>query len=104
MEAHDSRAMILRMKKPPAFGTALRDWRQRRHLSQLELAVDVEISTRHLSFVETGRSQPSREMVLRLAERPEIPLRERTALVVAAGHARVSRRRPPDSTPIARAP
>ena len=75
------------MKKQPAFGNALRDWRQRRHLSQLELAGDVEISTRHLSFVETGRSQPSREMVLRLAERLEVPLRERNELLVAAGYA-----------------
>jgi transcriptional regulator with XRE-family HTH domain len=77
------------MKKRPAFGNSLRDWRQRRHLSQLELAGDVDISTRHLSFVETGRAQPSREMVLRLAERLEVPLRERNELLVAAGYAPV---------------
>jgi transcriptional regulator with XRE-family HTH domain len=75
------------MNKPRTFGDHLRDWRQRRHLSQLNLAGEVEISTRHLSFVETGRSQPSRAMVLRLAERLDIPLRERNALLVAAGYA-----------------
>jgi transcriptional regulator with XRE-family HTH domain len=75
------------MQTKNSFGDALRDWRQRRHLSQLALAGDVEISTRHLSFVETGRSQPSRDMVLRLAERLEVPLRERNALLVAAGYA-----------------
>jgi transcriptional regulator with XRE-family HTH domain len=69
------------------FGEQLREWRQRRHLSQLDLAAEVEISTRHLSFVETGRSQPSRAMVLRLAERLSVPLRERNALLVAAGFA-----------------
>ncbi len=78
----------------PSFGNALREWRQRRHLSQLELAGDVDISTRHLSFVETGRSQPSREMVLRLAERLEVPLRERNALLVAAGYAPLYSTRP----------
>jgi transcriptional regulator with XRE-family HTH domain len=63
----------------------LREWRQRRHLSQLDLASDAEISARHLSFVETGRAAPSREMVLKLAERLEVPLRERNVLLVAAG-------------------
>ena len=66
-------------------GDLLRDWRLRRRLSQLELATEVEISTRHLSFMETGRSQASRAMVLRLAERLEIPLRERNDLLIAAG-------------------
>jgi transcriptional regulator with XRE-family HTH domain len=70
-------------------GDLLREWRQRRRLSQLDLAADAEISTRHLSFLETGRSQPSRDMVLRLAERLDIPLRERNLLVVAAGFAPV---------------
>ena len=65
----------------------LRDWRQRRRLSQLELACEAEISTRHLSFIETGRSLPSRAMVLRLAERLEVPLRERNVLLTAAGYA-----------------
>lgn len=68
-------------------GEYLREWRQRRHLSQLDLALDADISTRHLSFMETGRSMPSREMVLRLAERLDIPLRERNALLMAAGYA-----------------
>src|SRR5689334_7371358 len=66
-------------------GGHLREWRQRRHLSQLALACDAEISTKHLSFIETGRSSPSREMVLLLAERLEIPLRDRNLLLVAAG-------------------
>jgi transcriptional regulator with XRE-family HTH domain len=70
-------------------GGLLREWRQRRRLSQLAFAVDAEISTRHLSFIETGRAQPSREMVLRLAERLEVPLRERNVLLVAAGYAPV---------------
>jgi transcriptional regulator with XRE-family HTH domain len=70
-------------------GELLRQWRQRRRLSQLELANQAEVSTRHLSFVETGRSAPSREMVLRLAERLEVPLRERNLLLLAAGFAPV---------------
>jgi transcriptional regulator with XRE-family HTH domain len=68
-------------------GTQLREWRQRRRLSQLDLSVDAEVSTRHLSFVETGRSMPSREMVLRLSDRLEVPLRERNRLLTAAGFA-----------------
>ncbi|HEY5962661.1 MAG TPA: helix-turn-helix domain-containing protein, partial [Xanthobacteraceae bacterium] len=68
-------------------GDHLRSWRQRRRLSQLELAGDAEISTRHLSFLETGRAQPSREMVLRLAEQLDVPLRERNAMLIAAGFA-----------------
>jgi transcriptional regulator with XRE-family HTH domain len=69
------------------FGEELRTWRQRRHLSQLELATEVDVSTRHLSFMETGRSQASRAMVLRLAERLDVPLRERNDLLIAAGFA-----------------
>jgi transcriptional regulator with XRE-family HTH domain len=72
-----------------ALGELLRTWRGRRRLSQLELAGEAEISTRHLSFLETGRAQPSRDMVLRLAERLEVPLRERNLLLVAAGYAPV---------------
>ena len=68
-------------------GDLLRDWRKRRHHSQLSLALDAGISQRHLSFVESGRSQPSREMVLKLAEQLEIPLRERNRLLIAAGFA-----------------
>jgi transcriptional regulator with XRE-family HTH domain len=70
-----------------SFGEHLRYWRQRRRLSQLDLAQDADISTRHLSFVETGRSAPSREMVLRLTERLDVPLRQRNVLLVAAGFA-----------------
>ncbi|MBN1237761.1 MAG: helix-turn-helix transcriptional regulator, partial [Gammaproteobacteria bacterium] len=70
-----------------AVGSLLRQWRTRRRLSQLDLALDAEISPRHLSFLETGRSQPSRDMVLRLAERLDVPLRERNELLVAAGFA-----------------
>lgn len=70
-------------------GQLLREWRQRRHLSQLELALEAEISTRHLSFVETGRARPSREMLLHLAELLEMPLRERNVLLVTAGFAPV---------------
>src|SRR5881227_7851 len=73
--------------KPVHIGDHLREWRQRRHLSQLDLAGDAEISARHLSFVETGRAAPSRDMVLKLAERLEVPLRERNVLLVAAGYA-----------------
>jgi transcriptional regulator with XRE-family HTH domain len=74
-------------------GEQLREWRQRRRLSQLDLACDAEISTRHLSFVETGRAVPSREMLLRLVERLEVPLRERNALLLAAGFAPMFRER-----------
>lgn len=86
---------------PRGFGEHLRDWRQRRRLSQLDLAQEAEISTRHLSFVETGRSVPSREMVLRLAERLDVPLRERNALLVAAGYAPMYRERPLDDPALA---
>src|SRR5689334_10053726 len=70
-------------------GELLRMWRQRRSLSQLELALRAEVSARHVSFLETGRSQPSRDMLLHLAEELDIPLRERNALLVAAGFAPV---------------
>ncbi|MFT3665632.1 helix-turn-helix domain-containing protein [Piscinibacter sp.] len=78
----------------PSVGELLRGWRQRRRLSQLALAVDAEVSQRHLSFVESGRSQPSREMLLRLAERLSVPVRERNAMLVAAGFAPLYRERP----------
>ncbi|MCP3802851.1 helix-turn-helix transcriptional regulator [Allokutzneria sp. A3M-2-11 16] len=68
-------------------GELLRDWRGRRRLSQLDLSLRADISARHLSFVETGRSAPSRDMVLRLAEQLEVPLRERNRLLLAAGFA-----------------
>lgn len=68
-------------------GALLREWRQRRRFSQLDLAGDAGISTRHLSFVETGRSLPSREMLHRLADRLDLPLRVRNQLLIAAGYA-----------------
>lgn len=70
-------------------GELLREWRERRRLSQLGLALEADVSARHLSFLETGRSRPSREMVLRLADHLDVPLRERNALLVAAGFAPV---------------
>jgi transcriptional regulator with XRE-family HTH domain len=75
----------------PSFGEHLRTWRHRRRLSQEELAADADISTRHLSYVETGRANPSREMVLRLAARLEVPLREQNTFLLAAGFAPVFR-------------
>src|SRR5262249_32331556 len=75
-------------------GNLLRDWRKRRHLSQLDLACDADISARHLSFLKTGLSNPSREMVLRLSDQLEIPLRDRNNLLVAAGYAPVFQERP----------
>jgi transcriptional regulator with XRE-family HTH domain len=77
-------------------GHLLREWRTRRRLSQFDLAGEVGISTRHLSFVETGRSQPSRDMLLRLAEELNVPLRERNMLLVAGGYAPVFAQRPLD--------
>ncbi|HEU5007474.1 MAG TPA: helix-turn-helix transcriptional regulator [Jatrophihabitantaceae bacterium] len=68
-------------------GELLREWRERRRLSQLELSIQADVSTRHLSFVETGRSRPTPEMILRLTEQLEVPLRERNALLLAGGYA-----------------
>lgn len=68
-------------------GVLVRDWRDRRRRSQLDLALEVGVSARHLSFVETGRSRPSPELVLALAEGLEVPLRERNVLLLAAGYA-----------------
>jgi transcriptional regulator with XRE-family HTH domain len=73
-------------------GGLLRAWRRRRRLSQLSLALETGMSARHLSFVETGRSRPSREVVLQLAERLDVPLRERNVLLLAAGYAPAYRR------------
>src|SRR5437867_286076 len=75
-------------------GPLLRDWRQRRRLSQLDVSSRAAISTRHLSFLETGRARPSREMVLHLAEELDVPLRERNTLLVAAGYAPVYQETP----------
>ncbi len=70
-------------------GDVLREWRRRRRFSQLDLALEAEVSARHLSFVESGRSAASRDMLLRLAERLGLPLRERNRLLVAGGYAPV---------------
>jgi transcriptional regulator with XRE-family HTH domain len=85
------------MTAPRGVGDLLRDWRQRRRRSQLDLAVEAEVSARHLSFVETGRSKPSRELLLHLAEHLDVPLRERNALLLAAGYAPVYPERPLDA-------
>ena len=84
-------------------GAQLRAWRSRRRLSQLDLALDAEISARHLSFLETGRSRPSRTMLLRLAERLAIPARDRNLLLVAAGFAPALPERPLDDPALAAA-
>src|SRR4051812_35271405 len=73
----------------PTVGRLLRSWRDARRLSQMELSLEAEVSTRHLSFVETGRAQPSRELIVRLAEHLDVPLRERNELLLAAGYAPV---------------
>ncbi|WP_280236684.1 helix-turn-helix domain-containing protein [Nocardia cyriacigeorgica] len=84
-------------------GELLREWRVRRGLSQLELSVRAGVSSRHISFVETGRTVPSPTMVLRLAEQLNIPLRERNRLLIAAGHAPAYRQRPLDDPDLAAA-
>jgi transcriptional regulator with XRE-family HTH domain len=87
-------------------GPLLRDWRTRRRLSQLDLALEAGVSARHLSFVETGRSRPSAHMVLQLADRLEVPLRNRNQLLLAAGHAPVFEQHAlddPEMAPVRRA-
>lgn len=84
-------------------GAHVREWRQRRRMSQLDLACEADISTRHLSFVETGRAQPSRDMLMLLADHLSIPLRERNVLMVSAGFAPVFPERPLDHPDMAAA-
>ena len=72
---------------PEGIGSQLRDWRLRRRLTQLELALDAGISARHISFVETGRSRPGRDLLLRILDQLEVPFRERNHLLLTAGHA-----------------
>src|ERR1700744_2685473 len=84
-------------------GNMVRSWRDLRRLSQLDLAVEAEISQKHLSFIESGRSAPSREMVLHLAEQLDVPLRERNTMRLAAGFAPVFRDRPWDDPALQRA-
>jgi len=83
-------------RREQGVGDLLRGWRRRRHLSQLDVANEAAVSARHLSFVETGRSKPSRELVLHLAEHLDVPLRERNALLLAAGFAPAYAERPLD--------
>ena len=71
----------------PQIGSLLRDWRERRRMSQLDLALGAGVSARHVSFIETGRSKPSAEMVVQLAEHLDVPLRDRNSLLLAAGYA-----------------
>ena len=84
-------------------GRLIRHWRQHRRWSQLDLACEAEISARHLSFLETGRAQPSRDMLLRLAEQLDVPLRERNVLLVSAGYAPTFRERALDDPELAQA-
>jgi transcriptional regulator with XRE-family HTH domain len=83
------RSMAAVASAPAPVGDLLRSWRQRRSLSQLELSLNAAVSSRHVSFLETGRAKPSREMVLHLAEHLDVPLRDRNALLLAAGYAPV---------------
>src|SRR5919198_320188 len=82
---------IERRRADGAYGRLLREWRTRRRMSQLDLAVEGGISSRHLSFIETGRAQPSREMVMLLAHALDLPLRHRNVLLTAAGYAPIYR-------------
>jgi transcriptional regulator with XRE-family HTH domain len=86
---------------PTPIGDLLRAWRRRRSLSQLELGLSADVSARHISFLETGRARPSREMVIRLAEELDVPLRERNALLLAAGYAPMYAERPLDAPEMA---
>jgi transcriptional regulator with XRE-family HTH domain len=91
------------MHSQPEVGSLLRQWRERRRVTQLELALDAGISARHLSFVETGRSKPGREMLLRILEQLKVPFREQNRLLLAAGHAPAFPERPlddPDLAPV----
>jgi transcriptional regulator with XRE-family HTH domain len=85
------RVTPMTVAQPPAdelpVGQLLRRWRERRMLTQLELALRAEVSARHLSFVETGRSRPTSEMILRLARQLDVPLRERNVLLLSGGYA-----------------
>lgn len=91
------------MQTTQPVGTLLREWRQRRRLTQLDLALEADLSARHLSFIETGRSLPSRDMLLHLSEELDIPLRERNTLLVAAGFAPMYRERGLDDAALAAA-
>src|ERR1700733_3932302 len=91
-------------ERPAHAGHLLRQWRQRRRLSQLDLALAADVSSRHLSFVETGRSRPTSDMILRLAEHLDVPLRDRNALLLAGGYAPAYPERRPAGPPPRAAP
>lgn len=98
MESTADRAMNGRMATVPnQVGELLRTWRGRRRFSQLDLAAEAEVSTRHLSFIESGRSAPSRDMLMRLAARLSLPLRERNRLLLAGGYAPLHTENPLDA-------
>ncbi|HEX5739285.1 MAG TPA: helix-turn-helix transcriptional regulator [Hydrogenophaga sp.] len=101
MHSHSPHSSVA--SAPSPFGERLRHWRQHRRLSQLDLAHVADVSTRHLSYVETGRASPSRDLVLRLLNRLDIPLRERNALLTAAGFAPMYRERALDAPDMAAA-
>ena len=88
-------------RRSEPIGEQLRDWRQRRRLSQLALATSAGVSQRHVSFVESGRAMPSRELVLTLARHLDVPFRERNQLLLAAGFAPIYRERPLDAPELA---
>lgn len=92
--AESERGAAGRVAGEESIGELLRDWRRRRRMSQLDLAIEAEVSARHISFVETGRARPSREMVMRLCEHLGVPLRQRNRMLIAAGYAPVYRERP----------
>src|SRR5436190_715814 len=94
MELRTALLYVAGMNSVRPIGDHLREWRQRRRLSQLDLALEADISAKHLSFLETGRAQPSRDMVLHLAERLDVPLRERNVLLLSAGYAPLYAHRP----------
>lgn len=87
----------------PSIGALVRSWREQRRLSQLDLAIEAEISQKHLSFIENGRAAPSRDMVITLADHLDVPLRDRNALLLAAGFAPIYRDRPLDDPALVQA-
>ena len=92
---------MVTVRSQPGVGPRLRQWRERRRRTQLELALDAGVSARHLSFVETGRSKPGRETLLRILEQLEVPFREQNRLLLAAGHAPAFPERPLDGPELA---
>jgi transcriptional regulator with XRE-family HTH domain len=93
--------MAMRDAPPTTVGAMVRRWRMRRRLSQLDLALEADVSARHVSFVETGRATPSRAMVLRLADVLDVPRREQNRMLMAAGHAPAYTERPLDAPEMA---